>query len=170
MSVVFIGLGSNIGDRVGYVQQAHKLLSDTAGINIINSSSLYETEPYGYKDQEWFVNAVVQLETTLEPHQLLEVCQRIEKQLGRIRHPEAPQWGPRTVDLDLLLYDDLIIADDRLQIPHPGLHQRAYALVPLLELEPDLLHPVLRKSVLDVHSELPEPEEVYLYGTRRLDL
>ncbi|OGH99194.1 MAG: 2-amino-4-hydroxy-6-hydroxymethyldihydropteridine diphosphokinase [Candidatus Melainabacteria bacterium GWF2_32_7] len=170
MSVVYIGLGSNIGDRVGYVQQAHKLLSDTEGITIVNSSSLYETEPCGYKDQEWFVNAVLEIETTLEPYKLLEECQRIEKQLGRVRHPEAPQWGPRTVDLDILLYDDLVIADSNLQIPHSRLHQRAYALVPILELAPDLAHPVLGRSILDMHSDLEDPEEVYLYGTRRADV
>ena len=170
MSVAYIGLGSNIGDRVGYVQQAHKLLSDTEGITIINSSSLYETEPYCHKNQEWFVNAVLEIETTLEPYKLLEECQRIEKQLGRVIHPEAPQWEPRTADLDILLYDNLVIADHCLQIPHPRLHQRAFALVPILELAPDLLHPVLGRNVLDIHSELDDPEEVYLYGTRRIDV
>lgn len=170
MSVAYIGLGSNIGDRIGYIQQAHKLLSDTEGITVIDCSSLYETEPYGYKDQEWFVNATLKIETTLEAHVLLKNCHRIEKQLGRVRHPEMPQWGPRTIDLDILLYDETVIATDNLQIPHPRLHLRAYALVPLLELDPDLIHPIIGKSILDLHSSLPEPEEVYLYGTRRFEI
>lgn len=169
MSIAYIGLGSNIGDRIGYIQQAHKLLSDTEGIVVLNSSSLYETEPVGYKDQEWFVNAALHIETTLIPEKLLDECQRIERQLGRVRHPEAPQWGPRTIDLDILFYDNLIISQDRLQIPHPRVHQRAYSLVPLLELEPDYIHPVIGESLMEIHSSLPEPEEVYLYGTRRLD-
>lgn len=169
MPDAYIGLGSNEGDRIGYIQQAHKLLSDTKGIIVLNSSSLYETEPYGFKNQEWFVNAVLKINTSLDPHKLLEECQRIEKQLGRARHSEIPKWGPRTIDLDILFYDNLIIADDKLQIPHTGLHQRAYALVPLLEIEPDLLHPTIEKTILEIHSDLPDPEEVYLYGTRRTD-
>lgn len=170
MAVAYLGLGSNIGDRVGYIQQAYKLLNDTEGISITNCSSLYETEPYGFKDQEWFVNAALEIETDLEPYILLEQCQRIEKQLGRVRHPEAPQWGPRTIDIDILLYDNLIVADGSLQVPHPRLHLRAYALVPILEIAPDLVHPILGSSILDMHSALECPEEVYLYGTRRIDV
>ena len=170
MSIAYIGLGSNLGDRVGYIQQAHKLLNDTEGVTVINSSSLYETEPWGLKNQEWFVNAVLEIETTLSSHILLEECQRIEKQLGRIRHPEAPQWSARTIDIDILLYDNQVIADNALQIPHPRLHQRAYALVPLLEIASDLIHPILGRTMEEIHNDLPDPEEVYLYGTRRLDV
>lgn len=169
MALVYLGIGSNIGDRVGYVQQAHSLLSDTEGIKVLSSSSLYETEPVGYKDQEWFVNAVLQVETSLEPKELLRECQRIEKQLGRIRHPEAPQWGPRTIDVDILFYDDQVICIDSLQVPHPRIHQRAYALVPLLELDAEMVHPVIGENILDLHNNLDDPEEVYLYGTRFID-
>lgn len=169
MARAYIGIGSNIGDRIGYVQQAHKLLNDTKGIAVVTSSSLYETEPYGYKNQSWFVNAVLEIETELEPLELLRECQRIEKQLGRVRHPEAPQWGPRTIDLDILFYNDLIVSSDELQIPHSRVHQRAYALVPLLELAPDLIHPVIKETLIEIHSNLPDPEEVYLYGTRRVE-
>ncbi|MFH0702565.1 MAG: 2-amino-4-hydroxy-6-hydroxymethyldihydropteridine diphosphokinase [bacterium] len=169
MSIAYICIGSNIGDRVGYVQQAHNLLNDTEGIKIINGSSLYETEPYGYKNQEWFVNAVLKIETNLEPLKLLEECQRIERQLGRVRNMELPQWGPRTMDLDILFYDKLIITTNELQIPHPMLDLRAYALVPFLEIAPDLIHPVIGKTISEIHNNLPAPEEVYLYGTRRHD-
>lgn len=165
MSTAYICAGSNIGDRVGYLQQANMLLKDTPGITVLDISSIYETEPVGYKDQEWFANAVIKIETDLEPHDLLTECMRIEKQLGRDRSIEE-RWGPRTLDLDILFYDDRIIAEADLRIPHPRMHERAYALVPMLELDPDFVHPILGKTVVDLHNELEEPEEVYLYGTR----
>lgn len=165
MSTAYICAGSNIGDRVGYLQQANILLKDTPGITVLDISSIYETEPVGYKDQEWFANAVIKIETDLEPHDLLIECMRIEKQLGRDRSTEE-RWGPRTLDLDILFYDDRIIAEEDLRIPHPRMHERAYALVPMLELDPDSVHPIIGKTVIDLHNELEEPEEVYLYGTR----
>lgn len=170
MHVAYLGIGSNIGDRVGYVQQAHCLLKDTEKIEIVDSSSLYETEPYGFSDQEWFINAVMKIKTDYTPDQLMEECFRIEKQLGRTRHPEVNKWGPRTIDIDILFYDQEVIARNNLQIPHPGLHERAYVLVPFLEIEPDLVHPVIGKTIIEMHSCLPNPEEVYLYGTRRNDV
>ncbi|OGI00004.1 MAG: 2-amino-4-hydroxy-6-hydroxymethyldihydropteridine diphosphokinase [Candidatus Melainabacteria bacterium GWF2_37_15] len=168
MNTAFICAGSNLGDRVGYLQQANNLLNYTEGITVIMSSSLYESEPVGYKDQEWFVNAVLHIETTFTPLELLEVCMRIEKQLGRVRDLEN-QWGERTLDLDILFYDNKIINEDSLQIPHPRVHERAYALVPMLEIDPDFVHPKLKKTICEMHSELEEPEEVYLYGTRSMD-
>lgn len=169
MSIAYIGVGSNIGDRIGYVQQAHCLLNDTDGIQVIESSSLYETEPVGYKDQEWFINAVLKTETILSAEELLNQCFRIENQLGRVRHPELPKNGPRTLDLDILFYDNKIINTEIMEIPHPRMHQRAYALVPLLELDADLIHPVINKTISELHENLEEPEEVYLYGTRGID-
>ena len=168
MTIAFICAGSNLGDRVGYVQQANNLLNYTEGITVLTSSSLYESEPVGYKEQEWFVNAILQIETTLTPLELLEVCMRIEKQLGRVRDPEN-QWGERTLDLDILFYDNRIINEESLQIPHPRVHERAYALVPMLEIDPDFAHPTIKKTIYEMHSELEEPEEVYLYGTRGID-
>jgi len=169
MTLAYIGVGSNIGDRIGYVQQAHCLLNDTEGIHVIESSSLYETEPVGYKDQEWFINAVLKTETTLSIEELLNQCFRIENQLGRVRHPESPKNGPRTLDLDILFYDNKVIATKTIEIPHPRMHKRAYALVPLLELDADLIHPVFNKTISELHENLEEPEEVYLYGTRGID-
>jgi len=170
MSIAYIGMGSNIGDRVGYIQQAHMLLSDTEDIKILNSSSLYETEPVECQDQEWFINAILEIETVLEPADLLKECQRIESQLGRKSYPDVPKHSPRTIDLDILFYDNLVMANDKLQIPHKRVHLRAFALVPLLELAPDMIHPVLGKNIMDLHSDLPAPEEVYLYGTRPIDI
>ncbi len=165
METVYLSAGSNVGDRIGYLQQANILLKHTEGINVLDCSSLYETEPVGYKDQGWFVNAVLKIETCLDPQTLLSECMRIEKQLGRQREQEI-RWGPRTIDLDILFYGDKLVSEDFLDIPHPRMHERAYALVPMLELDPDFLHPVLKKSVFDIHNDLENPEEVYLYGTR----
>lgn len=170
MSITYIGLGSNIGDRVGYIQQAHMLLADTEGIKILNTSSLYETEPVGNEDQEWFINAVIEVKTDLKPGDLLKECFKIENRLGRVRNDDIEKWAPRTIDLDILFYDNLIIAGDKLQIPHHQLHLRAFVLVPLLELAPDLVHPVLEKTVEELYNDLPSPEEVYLYGTRPTDI
>lgn len=166
MAIAYICAGSNIEDRVGYIQQANCLLKDTANVNLIETTSLYETEPSGNKNQAWFVNAVLKAETTLEPYELLKECQRIEFQLGRSRHPEEKRWGPRTIDLDILFYDDRVISTDVLQIPHPAVHLRAFVLVPMLEIASDLIHPTIGKSISNIYDALAYPEEVYLYGTR----
>ncbi len=169
MVVAYIGVGSNIGDRIGYVQQAHCLLNDITGIKILESSSLYETEPVGYKDQEWFINAVLKAETTLFPEELLNQCLRVENQLGRIRYPDMPKNGPRTLDLDILFYDNKIINAQNIEIPHPRMRERACVLVPLLELAADFVHPEFNITISDLYDRLEEPEEVYLYGTRGID-
>lgn len=169
MTLAYIGVGSNIGDRIGYVQQAHSLLNYTDGIQVLESSSLYETEPVGYKDQEWFINAVLKIETTLSPEELLHQCCRVETQLGRVRNCDSLKNGPRTLDLDILFYDNKVINNEILEIPHPRMHQRAYALVPILELDAELVHPVFNITISELHDNLEEPEEVYLYGTRGLD-
>jgi len=165
MSTAYLSAGSNIGDRIGYLQQANNLLKDIEDITVVASSSIYETEPVGFRDQEWFANAVLEIVTKLSPGELLAECLRIECQLGRERNPEN-RWGPRTIDLDILFYDNEVILEESLQIPHPRMHERAYALVPMLELAPDFVHPVIKKTILELHNELEEPEEVYLYGTR----
>jgi 2-amino-4-hydroxy-6-hydroxymethyldihydropteridine diphosphokinase len=169
MTIAYIGVGSNIGDRIGYVQQAHALLNDMQGIDILESSSLYETEPVGYKDQEWFINAVLKADTELSPQELLESCLRIEKQLGRVRDKDTIRFGPRTLDLDILFYDDKVINNDVLMVPHPAIHKRACVLVPMLELDESFIHPLFNKNITELYDELDEPEEVYLYGTRGLD-
>ena len=117
------------------------------------------------KSDNWFVNAVVELKTTLTPHQLLEQCQRIEKQLGR-KPAAAGVYEDRTIDIDILFYKKEIINDADLTIPHKYLHLRAFTLVPLLELIPDFEHPVLHKTITELHENLENPEMVFLYGTR----
>lgn len=163
MAIVYIGLGSNLGDRLGFIQQAVQMLDFNDAIKILETSSFYETEPYGIKDQDWFINAAVKISTTLTPVEVLRVCQHIEEKLGRKREMK---WGPRVIDLDILLYDDEIIADDILTIPHPATYDRACCIVPLLEIAEELIHPILQKDMDEIYQNLEFPEEVYLYGTR----
>lgn len=165
MAIVYLSLGSNKDDRIGYIQQANLQLGAIDGVEIIRTSAFYESEPWNMKSENWFVNAVVELKTTLTPHQLLEQCQRIEKQLGR--KPSKPgEYEDRTIDIDILFYKKEIINEPDLIIPHKYLHLRAFTLVPLLELIPDFEHPVLHKTITELHEDLENPEMVFLYGTR----
>ena len=165
MAIVYLSLGSNKDDRIGYIQQANLQLGALEGVEIIRTSAFYESEPWNMKSENWFVNAVVELKTTLTPHQLLEQCQRIEKQLGR--KPSQPGvYEDRTIDIDILFYKKEIINEPDLIIPHKYLHLRAFTLVPLLELIPDFEHPVLHKTISQLHEDLENPEMVFLYGTR----
>lgn len=164
MALVYLSLGSNIGDRVAYIQQAVKLLQSENKITLVRSSTLYETEPWGNKNQAWFVNAVIEAKTQLSPQDLLNHCQQVECELGRVREG-VPKWGERTIDIDILFYDNLIINTPELTIPHKHLHERAFTLVPLLELVPTLKHPVSGKTISELHDELEKPEDVFLYGT-----
>lgn len=165
MAIVYLSLGSNYGDRVGYVQQATSLLGTSEGVSIIRTSSFYETEPWAMDTDNWFVNAVVELKTTLTPQNLLDLCHRIENQLGRKRTLDA-SYTDRTIDIDILFYNKDIINDNNLIIPHKYVHLRAFTLVPLLELIPNFEHPVLHKTISELHNDLENPEMVFLYGTR----
>ncbi len=165
MARVFLSLGSNKGDRVSNIQQAVTLLGINEKIKIIKSSSLYETQPWKNIEQDWYNNACVALECELEPIELLKYCQSIETKLGRIRNP-FKKWEDRTIDIDILMYDDKIIsAKDTLIIPHPYLHLRAFVLVPMLEVKADLIHPVYKKTISELYDDLTDPEDVFLYGT-----
>lgn len=168
MAIVYLCLGSNKGDRVGYVQQATSLLAAVDGISIVRTSSFYETQPWLEVETTWYVNAVIEIKTSLSPQDLLSECLRIEKQLGRNREKEG-HHGDRTLDIDILFYGKEIFTEDNLQIPHKFIHQRAFTLVPMLELNPDFIHPVLGKTISELHDELENPEMVYLYGTRMND-
>lgn len=147
---VYLGLGSNVGDREEYIEQAIFILKKSKGIKVIRKSSNYETQAEGVKNQPPFINAAVEIETTLPPHMLLDVLEGIENTLGREREIE---WGPRTMDIDILLYDDEVVSDDKLQIPHPLLHERIFALMPLAEIAPHFIHPVLEKTIADLYEE-----------------
>lgn len=164
MSVAFLSLGSNKGDRLSVIQQAVNFLSADNSIEIAAASSFYETEPWGKKNQNWFVNAVIAVRTELSPVELLRVCQDIEAKLGRNRKLEE-HWGERPIDIDILFYDNLIFSNEILTIPHKFVHMRAFALVPMLEIKANYVHPVLNKTISELHEELEDPEDVFLYGT-----
>lgn len=166
MAIVYLSLGSNKGDRIGFVQQATSLLNASDGISLIRTSAFYESEPWGMDSKNWFVNAVVEIKTTLSPQELLTQCQRIETQLGRKRLDDTKEYQDRTIDIDILFYNKEIVNDENLTIPHKFLHLRAFTLVPLLELIPNFEHPLLHKTIAQLHDDLENPEMVFLYGTR----
>jgi 2-amino-4-hydroxy-6-hydroxymethyldihydropteridine diphosphokinase len=139
MVVVHIGLGANLGDREATIRAALDRLDGEDGIQVVRVSSLRETDPVGYTDQPRFLNGVAELETELAPRELLERLLSVERVLGRVR--EGPRYGPRTIDLDLLLYGDAVVDEPGLRIPHPRLAERRFVLEPLAELEPDLVVP-----------------------------
>ena len=147
----FIGLGSNLGDREANLRQALEYLEQAPDTSVVRASSLYDTEPVGVEDQPHFLNAVAQLDTQLTPRQLLWNLMLVERRLGRVR---SQRWGPRTLDLDMLLYEDSVVDEDDLKLPHPELAKRSFVLVPLVELEPLLVHPVTGETMLSLLQRL----------------
>jgi 2-amino-4-hydroxy-6-hydroxymethyldihydropteridine diphosphokinase len=137
VTVAYLALGANLGDRLATLQLAVDLLDARDGIDVVRSSRVYETEPVG-PPQPAYLHAVVEISTTLEPRALLGAGLAVEAELGRVR---AERWGPRTLDVDVLLYDDREVHEPGLEIPHPRMHERGFVLVPLLELEPDPMLP-----------------------------
>ncbi|MGL4337336.1 MAG: 2-amino-4-hydroxy-6-hydroxymethyldihydropteridine diphosphokinase [Turicibacter sp.] len=136
MAIAYLGLGSNMGDRKKYLHDAMNLLIATPHVSIMTLSSLYETKPWGYTDQDIFMNLVVKIETDLTPIQLLDFCQSIEQELGRVR---LIKWGPRVIDVDILLYENEFIQTERLTVPHPFMTERDFVMVPLAEIAPKLI-------------------------------
>ena len=169
MAIVYLSLGSNLGDRVGYIQQAVSLLSANNDISVVATSYFYETEPWHMNTDKWFVNAVIQVLTGLSPEALLLECQRIETFLGREHVTGNERFMDRTIDIDILFYDKKIMKNDKLTIPHQFFHKRAFTLVPMLEIADDFVHPVFGKTVEELYDDLENPETVYLYGTKAED-
>src|SRR5438874_1111527 len=136
----YLSLGANIGNREHTLVQALKLIAGSLEINLLRISSMYATDPVGYLDQPEFINCAAVIETTLEPHVLLDRLRGIEQGLGRI---SRDKWHEREIDIDIVLMDDLVIDDESLTIPHPEMHKRRFVLAPLAEIAPDALHPIL---------------------------
>lgn len=171
---VFIGFGSNVGDRVDFCDRAITLLSLLPHSQVTGVSLLYETEPVddgSHPGEGWFLNGVVQLETDVTPRSLLTVLREIERSLGRDQEHRS---GPRTIDLDILFYGDRVISDLDLVVPHPRLHQRRFVLMPMSELDPLFVHPTLQRTINQLLAENTNPSEVRLlfpqpstrYGSR----
>lgn len=154
-AIAYIGIGSNVGDKEGNCRKAMGLLTEAG--RVIGTSSLYLTEPVGYKEQEDFINAVAAVETGHSPADLLAICRSIEDEMGRIR---TVPWGPRTIDLDILLYGDAVVELPNLVIPHPLMATRKFVLAPLVEIAPGAFHPVLNKTAEQLLAELRNSQTV----------
>lgn len=157
MSIAYLGLGSNMGDRKQFLHDALKLLMNHPQIKVSVVSSLYETKPWGYVEQDVFMNLVVEIETELSPLALLAYCLEIEQELGRVR---KIKWGPRVIDVDVLLYDKLTLETEKLTIPHPFMTQRDFVMIPLAEIAPQLL--IGDKSVKKIASAFDETQLIKL--------
>lgn len=152
----YIGAGSNMGDRAAYLKMAEEQLEKNEEIRNLRAAKVIETEPYGYLEQDQFLNTVYEIETLLEPDELLEVLQNIEKEAKRTREIH---WGPRTLDLDILLYDHLVMEEETLILPHPEMQKRLFVLEPLCELNPYGVHPLLKIRFCDMRDELRAMEQ-----------
>lgn len=150
LQIVYLLLGSNLGNRKEILDNAVKLLTQKVGV-IISQSKDYETAPWGVIDQPDFLNLAVSIHTNLKPLEILEIIQSIENQLGRVR---KEKWGARLIDIDILFYGNEIIDEPTLKIPHPLLQERDFVLNPLVEIAPNFVHPMLRKTVLELREKL----------------
>jgi 2-amino-4-hydroxy-6-hydroxymethyldihydropteridine diphosphokinase len=151
--IIFLSLGSNMGNRLAKLKAA--VLNLSPQISVKKKSSVYETPPWGFVEQDAFLNQVIKAETYLEPEALLRHLKRLETALGRV--PNF-QNGPRLIDVDILFFDDVVIDTPLLVVPHPRLHERAFVLVPLAEIEPDFVHPTLQKPIWNLRDEVDRSE------------
>ena len=159
--IAYLGLGSNIGDRVAYLQAGTRALATKPEFSILKTSSVYETSPEGYLDQGDFLNAALSLRTTKTPASLLETMSAIEDSFGRQR---TIHWGPRTLDLDLLMFGNCVVDEAHLKVPHPRLLERRFALEPLAEIAPELVHPQTGRSMAEHCTQLVRPASTRKLG------
>ena len=145
LHIVYISVGSNIGGKLANCQKGIQALTETGHSKILAQSRFYVTEPVGHEDQDWFINAMVKLETSRDPFQLLDQIELIERIAGRKIDPV--RFGPRILDLDIILYNDRIINSERLVVPHPRMHKRRFVLKPICDINPGIIHPVLKKEM-----------------------
>jgi 2-amino-4-hydroxy-6-hydroxymethyldihydropteridine diphosphokinase len=160
--IAYISIGSNRGNRRINCQVGIDALIHSGIVSLIARSPFYKTEPVDYLAQGWFVNAVIKIETAAEPIKLLDRLKLIEKNHGRTN--DSPRFGPRIIDLDILMLDDRVIRSSRLTIPHPRMHYRRFVLIPMCDIDPQAVHPVLKKNMKNLLDDLPEEgQKVILY-------
>ena len=155
MATCYVLFGSNLGDKETIFTQACLLINNRCGA-IRDVSAAYESEPWGFETKEWFLNRVIVLETDLVPEDLLDALLQIEAELGRVRYPDVKGYASRTADLDILYYDDRVIRTKRLVVPHLRLHLRRFALMPMCKVAPELVHPVLHMTQLELLRHCPD--------------
>lgn len=163
METCYVLFGSNLGDREGIFASACLLINNRCG-RVVAVSSSYESEPWGFEAEEWFLNRVIVVETGLAPDALMRQLLEIEAELGRVRHPEAHGYASRTADLDILYFGHRVIRTQRLTVPHPRLHQRRFALVPMCEVAPDFVHPVFQTTQTELLRQCPDTSVVREVG------
>lgn len=155
--IAYISVGSNMGNRLQNCLHGITALTERRKSRILAQSHIYMTEPVDYKDQEWFINLMVKLETALDPFELLDQIKTIQRAAGRKR--DTIQYGPRILDLDIIFFDDRIIDSERLVVPHPRMHQRRFVLKPICDIDPTIIHPVLKESMQSLLDQLGEDEQ-----------
>jgi 2-amino-4-hydroxy-6-hydroxymethyldihydropteridine diphosphokinase len=144
---IFLGLGSNLGNRLEYLYKAINEIHADGNNNVVIASSIYETRPFGNPDQNNFLNAVIKIESDFQPDELLSFLKKVEKRVGRI---EREKWNVREIDIDILFYDDLVMQKENIEIPHHYIASRDFVLIPLCEIEPNFIHPVLNRKICDI--------------------
>jgi len=155
--IAYIGIGSNLGDKLHHCEKAISEILKIDRHRLLAKSSFFKTEPVGYTSQDWFVNGVIKIETDLDPSELLRILKTIEAHLGRT---ETFRWGPRTIDLDILFFDEIQIQTGELKIPHHRIQDRKFVLIPLAEIDRHLIHPVLRRTIQELLDNSKEEQKV----------
>ena len=157
LHIAYISAGSNMGDRLQNCRRGIEALSEAGNSRILAQSRVYATEPVDYKDQDWFINLMIKLETADDPFQLLDRIESIQRAAGRLQAPI--RFGPRILDLDIILYDDRIIESERLTVPHPRMHKRRFVLKPICDIDPAIIHPVLKQEMQFLLKRLGKEEQ-----------
>jgi 2-amino-4-hydroxy-6-hydroxymethyldihydropteridine diphosphokinase len=157
MKIAYIGIGSNMGKSQGNCREAIETIGALDECSIISVSGFYLTEPVGVEAQDWYVNSVVSMSTAMPAQDLLKTLLQVEKDMGRVR---IEKWGPRIIDLDLLLYGDELLDDEGIKVPHPLMHLRKFVMAPMTELAPELIHPALGKTMAELYGEIEGESQV----------